>query len=117
MLGNILVVGIGGACGSIFRYLCQRSFNTSFPYGTMSVNLIGCFLIGMLWSYLTKNPNDQLRLLLMTGLCGGFTTFSSFTHEGISMLFSNRWLEFIFYAGASVVGGLLATYLGFKLLN
>lgn len=117
MFSNILLVAVGGACGTILRYLCQKGFNTSYPYGTMGINLAGCFLIGLLWSYLTKNPSDHLRLLLMTGLCGGFTTFSSFSHEGMVMIFENRWLEFFIYTSVSVVGGLTATYLGFKILN
>jgi CrcB protein len=117
MLINILLVGIGGAAGSILRYLCQRSLNFSFPYGTLLVNIAGCLLIGLLWGFFTRHIDEQKRLLLVTGFCGGFTTFSSFTYEGVQMLADNRWIQFTFYTAISVVAGLLATYAGFKLTS
>lgn len=118
MLYNILLVGLGGGIGSILRYLCQRSLNNiNFPYGTLLVNIIGCLLIGIFWGLFTRHIDEAKRLLLVTGLCGGFTTFSSFTFEGVQMIADNRWLVFAFYTGLSVTAGLLATYLGFKLTN
>jgi len=117
MLNNILLVGLGGAVGSIIRYLCQRSLNFSFPYGTLLVNIAGCLLIGILWGLFTRHVDEPKRLLLVTGFCGGFTTFSSFTYEGVQMLTEDRWLTFALYTGASVVAGLFATYLGFKLTS
>ena len=117
MFNNILLVGLGGAAGSILRYLCQRSLNLSFPYGTLLVNIAGCLLIGLLWGFFTRHVDDQRRLLLVTGFCGGFTTFSSFTYEGVQMMTENRWLSFVVYTGASVVAGLAATYFGYKLTS
>ena len=118
MINNILLVGLGGGIGSILRYLCQRSLNQlNFPYGTLLVNIIGCLLIGIFWGMFTRHVDEGKRLLLVTGLCGGFTTFSSFTYEGVQMLAENRWLSFAFYTGLSVTVGLLVTYLGFKLTN
>lgn len=114
---NILLVGIGGGIGSILRYLLQRSLNVNFPYGTLVVNIAGCLLIGLLWGIFTRHIDEQRRLLLVTGFCGGFTTFSTFTYEGVQMLMENRWMTFIFYTFLSVVGGLTATYFGYKLTS
>ena len=116
MLSNLLLVGLGGATGSMLRYLCQRAWNSQFPYGTLIVNLAGCFLIGLLWGSL-KEGETQKRLLLATGFCGGFTTFSAFTQESMQLLMENRWLVFSLYVGLSVTAGLLATYLGYKLIH
>jgi fluoride exporter len=115
MINNILLVGLGGGIGSILRYLCQRSWNQAFPYGTLLVNIAGCILIGLLWGMFGKQIDEQRKLLLITGLCGGFTTFSAFSQEGIQMMMENRWLSFAVYILVSVTGGLLATFLAFKL--
>ncbi len=115
MLNNILLVGLGGGLGSILRFLCQRSLNNNFPYGTLLVNLAGCFIIGLAWGYFARNMEAPSRLFLITGLCGGFTTFSAFTQEGVQMMMDNRWAVFIIYTGLSVMAGLLLTYLGFKI--
>jgi fluoride exporter len=114
---NILLVGLGGAAGSILRYLCQRSLNLSFPYGTLLVNISGCLLIGVLWGLFTRHIDEQRRLLLVTGFCGGFTTFSTFTYEGVQMLMESRWFIFALYTTLSIVLGLLATYLGYKITS
>lgn len=115
---NILWVGIGGALGSICRYLTQRAFLKLFPHafplGTFVVNIAGCFLIGVLFG--AANRMDQftpgLRLLMMTGFCGGFTTFSAFTLEGMELLNQQKFLIFTLYLTGSVVFGLLATFIG-----
>ncbi len=117
MLNNILLVGLGGGIGSILRYLLQRTLNLTFPYGTLLANITGCLLIGLLWGFFTKNIDEQRRLLLVTGFCGGFTTFSSFTYEGVQMMMDNRWFSFAVYTVLSVLLGLLATYFGYKLTN
>jgi fluoride exporter len=114
---NILLVGIGGGIGSILRYLLQRTLNVNFPYGTLLVNIAGCLLIGLLWGLFTRHIDEQRRLLLVTGFCGGFTTFSTFTYEGVQMLMENRWVTFLFYTFLSVAAGLAATYLGYKLTS
>jgi CrcB protein len=114
---NILLVGIGGGIGSILRYLLQRWLNTNFPYGTLLVNIGGCLLIGLLWGLFTRHVDEQRRLLLVTGFCGGFTTFSTFTYEGVAMMLENRWLIFLLYIFLSVALGLAATYLGYKITS
>ena len=114
---NILSIAIGGALGSILRYGVQKLLNTSFPLGTLSVNIAGCFLIGWLWAISLKSLSEQWRPFLMTGFCGGFTTFSAFTLESIQMMMSDRWMAFSLYIIGSVAGGLLATFFGYKIFS
>src|SRR5687767_1799578 len=109
-----LLVGIGGAAGSMVRYLLQRQLNADFPLGTLSVNLIGCLLIGIFWGLITRQQMNTLwQLTLLTGFCGGFTTFSSFTLESLQLLQNNRYLFFALYTISSIVFGLLATFAGY----
>jgi CrcB protein len=121
MIKNILLVGLGGGAGSIARYLCQRwvsiYYPHPFPWGTFAVNVTGCFLIGLFWglSFKSFESNEQWKLLLMTGLCGGFTTFSAFTLEGIGLMKEQKLALFFLYIGGSVLSGLLATYLGMRI--
>jgi CrcB protein len=123
MIRNILLVGIGGGMGSIARYLCQRwfAFNhpTHFPWGTFAVNITGCLLIGIFWglSFKSFSGNESWKLFLMTGICGGFTTFSAFTLEGIGLLKEQRLGLFFFYVIGSVSLGLLASFAGMKLIR
>jgi CrcB protein len=115
---NILLVGLGGAVGSIARYLGQKYisqlFSYSFPIGTFIVNILGCFLIGIFYGLANKYEyfTPAYRLLLMTGFCGGFTTFSAFTVEGMQLLDQQRFLIFTLYFVFSVLLGLLATFTG-----
>ncbi len=117
MFNNLLLVGLGGGLGSILRYLVQRNVNGIYPYGTFLVNVAGCLLIGMLWGLTLKGFDEQKRLLLATGFCGGFTTFSAFSQESIQMISESRWLSFAIYTGGSIIAGLLATIIGFKMMN
>jgi len=118
-MNAFLLVGIGGAVGSMLRYGVQRYFNTShFPFGTLLVNIAGGFIIGLLWGYFTKGRlPESSRILLMSGFCGGFTTFSAFTQEGVQMLQQARLAPFFIYLLASVAAGLLATFAGYKLIS
>jgi CrcB protein len=112
---------LGGGAGSIARYLCQRWFAVNyphhFPWGTFAVNITGCLLIGIFWGLTFKSftGNESWKLFLMTGICGGFTTFSAFTLEGIGLLKEQRPGLFFLYATGSVVLGLAATYAGMKI--
>lgn len=113
---NFLLVAAGGAAGSLLRYGCSRLWNgAAFPYGTFAVNIVGSFLIGLLWAIFHNDSDEQKRLLLITGFCGGFTTFSAFSLEGLQLLQQARIFIFFLYTFATVTFGLLATYLGFKL--
>jgi fluoride exporter len=123
MIKNFLIIGLGGGAGSMLRYAVQKFFQvqsvTAFPTGTLLVNIAGCFLIGILWSMVSRSLtwNEEMKLLLMTGFCGGFTTFSAFTLEGIGLLKENRTVLFVVYLTASVVGGLLATFIGIRIVK
>lgn len=123
MINNILLVGLGGGLGSIARYLCQRWFaaiySHSFPWGTFTINAAGCLLIGIFWGLSIKSfdSNENWKLFLMTGLCGGFTTFSAFTLESIGLLKEQKPALFFLYVAGSVVSCLLATYIGMKLIR
>ena len=123
MIKNFLIVGVGGAVGSMLRYAVQKFFQAqtaaAFPTGTLLVNIAGCFLIGILWSMISRSLtwNEGMKLLLITGFCGGFTTFSAFTLEGIGLLKENRTVLFVIYLTVSVLGGLLATFIGIRIVK
>lgn len=123
MIKNILLVGLGGGVGSIARYLTQRwAYNIyphHFPWGTLAVNIIGCFLIGVLWgiSFKSFESNEHWKMFLMVGLCGGFTTFSAFSLEGVGLIKEQRLVLFFLYVAGSVIVGLVATYLGMRLVR
>lgn len=106
---DLLLVGIGGFAGSIFRYkmglLISAKTTSSFPWGTFCVNLIGAFLIGLLLSSTLKSQQAAM-LLLATGFCGGFTTFSTFALENLKLLQSGQWMLFLTYMLFSLVGGI-----------
>jgi len=121
MIKNILLVGLGGGLGSMARYGCQRWFAANYahaiPWGTFAVNVTGCFLIGIFWglSFRSFDSNESWKLFLMTGLCGGYTTFSAFTLEGIGLVKEQKLGLFFLYMAASVLVGLLATYIGMRI--
>jgi fluoride exporter len=114
---QMVVVAAGGALGSVLRFGVQKMFNLDFPYGTFAVNIIGCFLAGCFFALFNKGINSSLFLFLMTGFCGGFTTFSAFSTESVQMILADRWIHFSLYIIASLTIGLLATFLGFKIFS
>jgi len=116
-----LMVAGGGALGSLMRYwvnlAAYRSFSPSFPLGTLIVNVLGCFLIGLIFSLAEKSSllSTNIRLFLMVGICGGFTTFSSFSIESINLLRAREIWFFFLNMGAQVFLGLAATVVGLLL--
>jgi fluoride exporter len=116
MLKTITLVGIGGAIGSILRYLAstgiQNKFLSAFPFGTLFVNISGCFLIGVLYALTARNNlTPGWGLFLITGICGGYTTFSTFSYESLSLLRNGDLFYGTAYISASVILGILATFL------
>lgn len=114
---TFLLVGIGGFIGSYFRYLLslyiEQKLLSTFPYGTFAVNILGCFLIGLLFG-LSKQFDiaPEYRLLLGVGFCGGFTTFSTFSYEGIMLLQDAQFLVGFLYGGLSLIIGFFAAWIG-----
>ena len=115
---TLVIIGLGGAVGSIGRYLVQiavgRYITVTFPLGTLIVNITGCFLIGLLYGLAERHAwmTMEWRLFLITGICGGYTTFSSYSYESISLLRDGSYSYFFLYIASSVVLGLLATFGG-----
>ncbi|HET9487270.1 MAG TPA: fluoride efflux transporter CrcB [Chryseosolibacter sp.] len=119
-LMHIFLVGAGGFIGSVVRYLTvvsvDRRLNTQFPYGTLTVNLVGSFVLGFLMAiFIKKTGLHEWRLFLGTGFCGGFTTFSAFTAENLNLLEQKIPGIALIYIASSVIGGLLAVWAGFAL--
>jgi fluoride exporter len=123
MIKNFILVGLGGGIGSIARYVSQKWFNENypqpFPWGTFTVNLLGCFLIGIIYAASEKTSllSPHVRLLLITGFCGGFTTFSTFAFENMNLLRSGDNLYFIIYTVASVILGVGAVFVGIAVMK
>ena len=119
IIKDILLVGAGSFFGGIARYLislAMRGMSAAFPWATMTANIVGCLLIGILWAVLNRcNASHQLNLLLAVGFCGGFTTFSTFSKESLSLLQAGNYFTFILYALGSVVLGIIAVALGYAL--
>jgi len=116
----LLFVGIGSFIGGILRYLLsqfiQIKFLSTFPYGTLGVNVLGCLVIGLVLALSERTSmTPEWRLFLATGICGGFTTFSAFSSETFSLLRDGQ----VWYASAyilmSLILGVLATFIGYSL--
>jgi CrcB protein len=115
---TILLIGFGGLLGTIGRYLTAvyfaRLIPSSFPYGTFVVNLLGCFVIGIIYGLADRYSwlTPEWRLFLATGICGGYTTFSAFAYENIKLLQAGDFLIFATYSLTSFAGGLFAIFIG-----
>lgn len=115
---NIILVGIGGFIGAVSRYgvgqLVAKYVSSAFPCSTFVVNIVGCLLIGLL-SGLFKGQliSEEVKLLMVTGFCGAFTTFSTFSNEGLLMLRGGDYGMYVLYVVLSVLLGIAATALGY----
>jgi CrcB protein len=121
---QMLMVGLGGFIGSIGRYklggvILHHTASWRFPLGTFAVNVIGCFVIGALAALAEHRDlfSSDTRLFLMTGLLGGFTTFSAFGYEGVFLIRRGEIGIALAYAGLSVLCGLAAVWLALKLFS
>ncbi len=117
MLRALLIAGSGSFIGGALRYLVSqlmKPVSAGFPFGTFCVNILGCFLIGLLYGLFAKysSTSSDWCLLLTTGLCGGFTTFSTFCNESVSMMQNGNWGTLFLYIVGSVLLGLAAVLLG-----
>lgn len=113
----LILIGSGGFAGSILRYIIsmgvQNKFLSSFPYGTLSVNVIGSFLIGVVYALVERgNLSPEARIFLATGLLGGFTTFSAFSLDALNLLQEGLWFEGTAYIISSVLLGIAFAFLG-----
>jgi fluoride exporter len=121
MLKTILLVGSGGFIGSVARYYVSKlnivSGMFSLPVGTLLVNVTGSFILGALIGIADRNTALTLewRLFLMVGLCGGFTTFSTFAGENLSLMHNGQFLAMAVYTGLSVFLGFIAVFAGYSL--
>ncbi len=118
----IFVVGIGSFWGGIFRYLLsllmQTKTTTNFPLGTLIVNIIGCFLIGIVFGFFAKGQiSHEWKLFLVTGVLGGFTTFSAFSNETFILFREGNVSYALLYIFASILLGLSATYAAYQLIK
>lgn len=123
MLRTILIVGTGGFIGSVMRYLVQffveKDLSSTFPWGTFIANIAGSFIIGIVFALAQKGNllSAEWRLFLAVGICGGFTTFSSFAYNNLTMLKDQAYGQFIWNVGGSLFFSLLAVYLGMILIR
>ena len=119
MIKSLCLVGLGSFVGGALRYLIstwmKNACSQGFPWGTLLVNLVGCFLIGVIFALFSRfsSTSHPWCLLLTTGLCGGFTTFSTFANESLQMLQNGQWGGFITYVSISVIAGISLTALGY----
>ena len=122
LIKTILAVGAGSFLGGAGRYLVSlvmKSISQRFPWATLVVNLVGCFLIGLLWGVFSKNGTEgsNWALFLTVGLCGGFTTFSTFSKEALVMLQGGNVWGFAGYVAISVIAGIALVALGYFLVR
>ena len=118
IIRNILAVGAGSFIGGVARYLvslAMKGIGKGFPWATLTVNLFGCLLIGLLWGLLSRNATESTSwgLFLTVGLCGGFTTFSTFSKETLTMLQAGQIGGFATYVVVSVFAGIALAALGY----
>jgi fluoride exporter len=119
MLKNIILVGLGGGIGSILRYAGSFLIPAKyFPWSTLAVNIFGSFIIGLVLAYSLKDGffSNNWKLFLATGVCGGFTTFSAFTAENLTLLQNGKYGIALFYIALSVILGIGAAFLGYQVV-
>lgn len=123
MTRTLLLIGIGGALGSILRYLTSvvvsKYFQSAFPWATFTANILGCLIIGIILGLFEKQQitNPDLKFFLITGFCGGYTTFSAFAAENVNLFQSGNSLMAFAYISASVLVSLFAVWVGLTLVK
>ena len=123
MLKTLLIIGTGGFLGSISRYgvtvLTTKWWGNAFPWGTLTVNIIGSFLIGIIYGLAVQNDwlTAEMRLFLAIGFCGSFTTFSTFSYDIIQMINTGHFIYTSLYVAGSILLGILAVFAGIGLFK
>ena len=123
MCKTIFFIAIGGAIGSVFRYLTSvfvaKYWSHNFPLSTLIINTLGCLLIGIITGYCIKNnlQNAAVSWFFITGFCGGFTTFSAFGLENVQLFQNNQFFVAFGYMGLSFLLGIAAVWVGLQLVR
>lgn len=121
-MNTILAVGAGSFIGGVLRYLIsqfiQLKSSTSFPFGTLGVNILGCFLIGIVFTLSSRGSiSQEWKFFIATGILGGFTTFSAFASESLTLFREGQFGLAAAYIASSVILGLLATFIGISAIK
>lgn len=117
---NFLLAGAGGGIGAMLRFGIYRSMPHQPAFlVTLIINIAGSFLLGLLLGWFSSNDHlsENVKIFLALGLCGGFTTFSTFSAENMVLLQEGKYVTAVFYIGASIFLGIIASFLGFKLIQ
>ena len=122
IIKNTVLIGCGSFLGGAARYLVSISMKTvgkGFPWGTLVVNLVGCLVIGLLWGFFSKNSSESSSwaLFMTVGICGGFTTFSTFSKEALMMLQAGNFMSLLLYIAISVIAGIALVAAGYYLVR
>ena len=122
IIKNTLFIGCGSFLGGAARYLVSIAMKTvgkGFPWGTLVVNLVGCLFIGLLWGFFSKNSSESSSwaLFMTVGICGGFTTFSTFSKEALMMLQAGNFISLLAYVTISVIAGIALVAAGYYLVR
>ncbi len=123
MIRTLLIVGFGGFIGSILRFLVQiiveKGLTTTFPWGTFIANVTGSFIIGIVFAFAEKGNvmSSEWRMFLAVGICGGFTTFSSFAYNNLNLIKEHSYGQLLWNVGGSLFLGIFAVYLGIVLVR
>lgn len=118
MVKSLFIAGIGGFIGTVARFVIARYFQLNytsvFPWSTFIVNVVGCFLIGIIYGISERGDflSSDVRLFLTVGICGGFTTFSTFSNDAFMLVQEQEWFRFALYTSLSVFLGLAAVFVG-----
>lgn len=122
-MDKLIYIALGGALGAVSRYLLgawiQRPQASHFPWHTLTVNVVGCLLIGAFWGFVEARQAtpEYWRPLLVTGLLGGFTTYSTFGYESFALLRDGHWPTALLYIGVTTIAGLAAVAGGYLILR
>ena len=122
IIRNTIFIGGGSCIGGAARYIisvAMKAMSKGFPWGTLIVNLVGCLVIGLLWGFFSKNSSESSSwaLFMTVGICGGFTTFSTFSKEALMMLQAGNFLSLLAYVTISVIAGLALVAAGYYLVR